>query len=223
MKLVLMSAYNTDAITKKIVELTGKPASKISAAILNECSQIEDWDVRWLLNSLSKVAETFGGGMYLCDLRNESLAENEKRIAKADVIWCMGGHVDYLQSVFNKSGFTKTLPKLLKTKVWVGSSAGSCVTGVRPPNEFRLDTGKSISCDVDRYLELVNLSIRPHVGADSEHGEGLEASIGESKINGGVPVYALSDDSAVIVDGGKIYMVGHGAKKFINGEFVEGV
>jgi len=221
MKLVLMSAFNNDTISKKIVELVGKPLEEISVAILNECSQVEGWDVRYLLMTFAGLNETYGGGMYLCDLRNESLEENEKRIAKADIIFCCGGHVDYLQTVFDKSGFTKILPELLKTKVWVGSSAGSCVMGVRPPNEFRLDVDKVRLENVTKYQELVKLSIRPHVWADHSQSEGVDVSIKESENNGGIPVYALSDDAAIIVTGEKIYIAGTKGQKFIHGKLVE--
>jgi len=221
MKLVLMSGYNTDTITQKIVELVGKSADEISVAILNECSAVENGDIRWLLYGFGILQSSFGGEIYLCDLCNESLGENKSRINKADIIYCFGGHVDYLQTTFDKSGFTKILPELLETKVWVGSSAGSCVIGKRPSQLHKLDVGERHS--VSKYLELVNAGIRPHIWAEHGSAEGIEVSVEESKINNGIPVYALSDDSALIVEDNKLYLIGTKAQKIINGEVVENI
>jgi len=46
-------------------------------------------------------------------------------------------------------------------------------------------------------------------------------SVEESKINNGIPVYALSDDSALIVEDNKLYLIGTNAQKIINGDVVE--
>jgi len=221
MKLVLMSGYNTDTITQKIVDLVGKSAEKINVAILNECSTVENGDIRWLLYGFDILQKSFGGEIYLCDLRNESIEENKNRIDKADVIYCFGGHVDYLQTVFDKSGFSNILPELLRTKVWVGSSAGSCVVGKRPSQLHKLDIGERHG--VDKYLELINVGIRPHIWAEHGSAEGVEVSIEESKINNGIPVYALSDESALIAEGNKLYLIGIKAQKIINGEVVEDI
>ncbi|MGI8935211.1 MAG: Type 1 glutamine amidotransferase-like domain-containing protein, partial [Phormidesmis sp.] len=50
-------------------------------------------------------------------------------------IFVNGGSIDYQMYVFKKSGFAKLLPKLLETKVYVGSSAGSMVIGKRVSTE----------------------------------------------------------------------------------------
>jgi len=51
------------------------------------------------------------------------------KMEEADVLFFEGGNSYYLMEWMNKSGLTKILPELLKTKVYVGLSAGSMVTG----------------------------------------------------------------------------------------------
>jgi len=65
----------------------------------------------------------------------------------------VGGNADYLMHVFNKSGFSKLLPKLLQTKVYVGSSAGSRVIGRKVSNEaFNKIFGNRITFGITEYM-----------------------------------------------------------------------
>lgn len=63
------------------------------------------------------------------------LDEVKERIMQKDAIFVVGGHTDYLMSVFVKTGFDKLLPELLETNAYVGSSAGSMVMGKRLSTE----------------------------------------------------------------------------------------
>ena len=214
MKLVLGSAPEGRAkITEKIVELAGKPAGEISVCVINEANSASDGDRRWFIEGLCKVSKTFGGKIGFCNLLALDTQEAEKRLLGYDVIWCFGGNTDYLKSVFDKTGFSAILPKLLKRKVWVGSSAGSCVICRRQsftPPEY----------GIKEYLGLFNFCIRPHIWEKyaTEDKYKYENLITESHKQ---TVYALSDQSAVIVDGNEIYLYGKKAQKLVGGQVVE--
>ena len=215
MKLVLMSAYNTDEITKEIEKLVGKTADKINIAIISEAVGGDSWDIReWLIDSLVNMRSSFGGEFYWCNLVSVDIKETEKTINKADIIWVLGGHVSFLKGIFDQTGFSKILPKLLESKVWVGSSAGSCVIGKKPFINPDYDN----KYKVENWLELVNLIIEPHVWAPHEHGTPYEMCVEESLKSRDIPVYALSDYSAVIVENEKIYLVGENAHEIVNGK-----
>lgn len=47
---------------------------------------------------------------------------------EADILFFSGGNTYHLMEWVNKSGLKELLPEYLKTKVWVGISAGSMVT-----------------------------------------------------------------------------------------------
>lgn len=145
--------------------------------------------------------------MELVNLLALDTYEVKERLQKADVMYVLGGHTDYLMSVFNKTGFAKLLPELLKTKVYVGSSAGSMVLGKRLSDAAYLKMYKETNpYGVKNYLEVVDFSIMPHL--DSPHfplrKETLLEAIGD---HSGV-VHGMRDDSAVIVDGDAVYTVG---------------
>src|SRR3989338_10198117 len=132
MKLILCSeGFSTREIIDKCAELVGKPKDSISVAVINEAYAVENNNLRWVLNNLNKAKDNFGGNLELVNLLALDIEIVKKRIQQHDVISVVGGHTDYLMSVFNKSGFSKLLPELLKTKVYVGSSAGSMVLGRR--------------------------------------------------------------------------------------------
>jgi len=224
MKLVLGSApEGKKIITEKIVELAGKPAKEISVVVINEASAVEPVDMRWLINGLNVISQTFGGAIYFCNLLSLNIKDVEKRINKADVIWCFGGNSDYLKLIFEKTGFDKLLPKLLKTKVWVGSSAGSCVMGERGSYKgdvliYKEDKWYDIKC----YMGLIKGIIYPHMGGPFVPPNAYDICAEESKSQP-YPVYALSDNSAVIVDNDKVYMIGKNSQKLINGKVIESV
>ncbi len=211
MKLVLCSeGFHTPNTVQACVELCGKPQDQISFAVINEAYAVEDGSKRWVLDNLNDVAKNFPGELDIVNLLALSLDEVEKRIMQKDAIFVIGGNTDYLMHVFDKTGFSTLLPKLLKTKVYVGSSAGSMVIGERISSEAYHELfGEDNDFGTKEYLGLVDLAIKPHL--DSPHfpnnrPEKLEAVVGHASF----PVYALRDDSALVVDGT--------AQKFIGSE-----
>lgn len=209
MKLVLCSeGFHTPNTVKACVDLVGKAQDKISVAVINEAYAVEEGDKRWVLHNLSSVADNFPAEMDIVDLLALPIKEVEKRIMTKDVIFVVGGNTDYLMYVFNKTGFAKLLPKLLETKVYVGSSAGSMVIGKRVSSEaYHKVYGERDSFGITEYLGFVDLAIKPHL--DSEHFPNNRAHILEDVASGmDLPVYGLRDDSAIVVDGSKQTFVG---------------
>lgn len=208
MKLVLCSeGFHTQNTVKACVDLVGKPKNKITFAIINEAYAVEHGDKRWVLQNLSDVAGNFPAGIDIVNLLALPLGEVEKRIMQKDAIFVVGGHSDYLMSVFVKTGFDKLLPNLLQTKVYIGSSAGSMVVGKRFSTEaYKMMYKDVVGYGVTKYLELVDFSIMPHI--DSEDFPGRKDKLIEiSKHNSG-EIIGLRDDSAVIVDESHISIIG---------------
>ena len=198
--------------------MAGKPAKEISVAVLNEASAVEEGDKRWLIEGLELLSKTFGKTIELVNLLALDIIEIEKRIEKYDIIFCFGGSAEWLKVVFEKTGFSKLLPKLLKNKVWIGSSAGSMILG-RMPTTITQDYIYNVEnyYGVTDYLKIVNLSILPHIFGKFVPKDSFEKCIEESKKQQ-YPVYVLSDKSAVIVNDEKVYMVGEQCYKLQAGE-----
>ena len=221
MKLVLCSeGFYTPNTVQACVELCDKPQNQISIAIINEAFAAEDGDKYWVLDNLNDVAKNFKGGIDIVNLLALPLSKVEENIAKRDVIFVVGGNTDYLMHVFNKTGFSKLLPKLLETKVYVGSSGGSMVVGRRvSTNAYTKIYGEPGNYNVTDYLGLVDLAIKPHL--DSSIFPNNRPEILE-KVTAGTsfPVYALRDDSALVINGSEQRFIGSEPIKIINGKIV---
>jgi len=208
-KLILCSeGFHTPNTVQACVELVGKPKDQISIAVINEAYAVEEGDKRWVMHNLSCVTDNFPGKFDLVNLLALPLAEVEKRINECDVIFVVGGNTDYLMHVFDKTGFSKLLPKLLETKIYVGSSAGSMVLGKRVSGDaYQKIYGERDNFGVTQYLGLVNLAIKPHLDSNNfpnNRAHILEEVAGDTDF----PVYGLRDDSALVINGDKQEFIG---------------
>lgn len=222
MKLVLCSeGFHTSNTVEACVALVGKPQDRISIGIINEAYAVERGDKRWVLDNLNSVANNFSGEIDIIDLLALSINEVEERLANKDVIFVVGGDTDYLMTIYQKTGFDKLLPKLLETKVYVGSSAGSMVVGKRiSAAAYRLIYGEDSKYGIEEYVGLVDLSVMPHL--DSPHFPNRKESLLEAVGNFEGRVLGLRDDSAVVVDGDDIKTIGSEPIIIEKGKLVSG-
>lgn len=210
MKLVLTpEGFYTKEIAEKTAELAGKPLTKLNVAIINEGYTVETVDKRWIIKELSNIDYYAGGEIDSINLLVLSSEEIEERIKLSDVIYVMGGHTDYLMSIFQKTGFDKLLKdRILKDKVYLGSSAGAMVICRRNSKEAYLDIyGEEGEYGVKEYMDLVDFTIKPHMGSKefpNNNPENLERVCKDLDFD----CYGLRDDQAIIVDGDKISFVG---------------
>ncbi len=198
MKIILASAgLANEEIIREFERMAGKNRQDINVAIINEAIKGEAGDHRWFADELTRLASVVGGQIEFVDLQSQTLAYIKERMNAADAIFCFGGNTDYLANVFIKTGFDKILPEILDRKVWVGSSAGSCVLCHQESAEICEEVYKEPRT-AERFMDILPLIFLPHL-----HGwfkfdapEVIEASMATD-----LPVYALSDDAAVVVDG----------------------
>ena len=180
-------------------DLVGKNREDINVAIINEAIKGESGDHRWFIEELQHLSETIGGNIEFIDIQAHSLEHIEQRIAAADLVYCFGGNTDYLTNVFIKTGFNKLLPKILDEKVWVGSSAGSCVLCHKESKETQESVYEE-KRESDHYMDIVPIVFLPHLhGFFKFDKKEVEA---DSRLTD-LPVYALSDEAAIIVNGDK--------------------
>lgn len=208
MKLILCSeGFHTQNTVQACVDLVNKPRNQITFAVINEAYSAEHGDKRWVISNLNDVAKNFPAEMDIVNLLALPLKEVEERILQKDAIFVVGGHTDYLMSVFIKTGFAKLLPKLLKSKVYVGSSAGSMVLGKRLSTEaYEKIYHEQSVYGISKYLEFVDMCLMPHL--DSAHFPNRRETLLEAaKKHSGV-IYGLRDDSAVVINGKNISTIG---------------
>jgi len=227
MKLILAASPEVrggvirEHILKEIEKLTGKKREDIKVAIIPDASASDEASHHWQIESLKSISDTFKKHVWILNLFALNKKQMEWQINNADVIWCCGGSTDFLKLTLEKSGFDKILPKILQKKVWVGSSAGSVVLGRRGTTKTQKALNKGdMFYKVDEYLGVVDVRIYPHLWKEQIDDEKFKIVVEESKKQT-CPVYALSHDAAVIVNGNKTYMIGTNSQKIINGEVVE--
>jgi dipeptidase E len=217
MKLFLTSAGLTNkTLVKAFNDLVGLPEKEIKIAFIPTAANVEDGDKDWLINDYANLKKQ----NYFVDIVDISALPKEiwlSRLEEANVIFVGGGNTFYLMSWMKKSGIEKILPKLLETRVYAGVSAGSMV----PTVNLRMSTSqKSFSEKVfplenDKGLGFVDFHIRPHL--NSEYFPKLRIKY-LKEIANDIPeaVYAIDDNSAVMVNGDKIEVISEGKWKKFN-------
>lgn len=196
MKLLLASCgLANEEIIAALEEMVGKPRKNINVAIINEAIKAEPGDMRWFAEELTRLSSIIGGNLEFIDLQAHDLDYIKNRIDLADMIFCFGGNTDYLATVFEKTGFAKILPEILAEKVWVGSSAGSCVLCHKESEEIQQALYKE-KREADHYMDIVPIIFLPHLHGffKFDQPEVIRASEATD-----LPVYALSDDCALKV------------------------
>lgn len=220
MKLILASSgLNAPESVAKCLELVGKPAKDINFAVINEAMAVEYGNHDWFLNDMDGIRNNFGGNIEFVNLLANDIKKVEERLNAADVVWVEGGNTDYLATVLVKTGFDELLPKILKTKVYVGSSAGSQVLGHRPSYKVN-EENYNETAYTDKYMDLVDFTILPHLNS-MHFNTRVEAWVLEDSKTQNSLVYAVSDDAAVIVDGDKTYVIGKDYLIAKNGQVIE--
>ena len=198
MKIILGSwGLSTEPIIKACEEMVGKSRKKINVAIINEAINGEPGDHRWFAEELTHLTGVIGGNLEFIDIQVHPMSYVKERIAEADVVYCFGGNTDYLANTFFKTGFDKFIPEILEKKVWVGSSAGSCTLCHKESEEIQKAVFKE-KREAERFLDIVPIVFLPHLHGHFKFGE---EEVKKASGFTDLPVYALSDEAAIVIDG----------------------
>lgn len=227
MKLLLTSAgISNDSIHNALVELLGKPVNKAKALCVPTAIYAlpggpgDSWQ---MLRALELGWQDYGV-LELTAL--PSLLEEHwlPAVEAADLIIVGGGNTGYLSYWLHESGLASKLPELLKTKVYLGVSAGSAIvtqevnidrkrleeTGVYYDDEY--DEAAPPQAGSDRTLKLVDFVVRPHLNADYFPSATVEnMTKWAAKVD--VPLYAFDDATALKVIDGNVEVISEGEWK----------
>lgn len=215
MKLFLSSAgLSNETLVKEFNNLVGLPSKKIHIAFIPTAANIETGDKDWLINDYSNLKKQD----YIVDIVDISALPKEiwlPRIKEANVIFVGGGNTFHLMHWFEKSGLKDLLPELIKTRVYAGISAGSCIAGPTIFNSVQNLFGEKYDLEVKGGLDLVNLQIIPHLNSPyftKIREENLELASKDLT----EPVYVIDDNSAVVINEDKIEVVSEGKWRKFN-------
>ena len=209
MKLLLTSAGLTnESIISALVELMGESAKGTRLAFIPTAANIEEGDKHWMIDDLNNCRKA-GFEVDVVDISAMTKDQWLPRLKQAKVLFFGGGNTFHLMHWMNKSGLVDILPELVKTRVYAGISTGSCVAGPTIYNSVQNLFGEKYDLEIEEGLGLADLQFIPHLNSphfDKIRKENLEKASVDLK----EPVYALDDESAMIVDDGQIRVVSEG-------------
>lgn len=218
MKLLLTSGGLTNkSISKALFELVGKKPSETTLVFIPTAANYQPDDMSWFINDLNNIQKQGFRSVSIADISAIDRSMWLPRLEAADVLFFEGGNTFHLMEWINKSGLAELLPELLKTKVWVGVSAGSMVTNP----DLALKISQTVyEEDFDRKenmlaLGFVDFYFLPHL--NSEYFKKLrEENIRNAVKDSSKKVYALDDEGALKIIDGKVEIVSEGKWLEIN-------
>ena len=218
MKLLLTSAGITNKkIADALFELVRKKAEDTALVFIPTASNKEKGDKSWLINDLVNLQKQNFKSIDIADISVEDQTIWLPKLEEADVLFFEGGDTYHLMSWITKSGLDLLLGELLKTKVYVGSSAGSMVTG----KDLALKISQMVyGEDFDEIEEMKGLNFvdfyfLPHLNS-SYFDKVREKEIKEATEGMKEKVYAMDDNSALRIVDGNVEVVSTGEWFVVN-------
>ena len=215
MKLFLSSAgLSNKTLINSFENLVGEKGEKVKIAFIPTAANVESGDKDWLISDYTNLKKQ----NYIVDIVDISAVEKDvwlPRIQEANVLFLGGGNTFHLMHWVEKSGLKDLLPEFLKTKVYAGISAGSCIAGPTIYNSVQNLFGEKYNLKIEKGLGLVDFQFIPHLNSKwfpKINEDNLEIASKELK----EPVYACDDNSAVIVNENNTNIVSEGKWKKYN-------
>jgi len=218
MKLLLTSGGLTNkSISKALIDLVGKKPKDTSLVFIPTASNVEKGDKSWFIDDLINIKKQGFKSIEIADISAIDKKLWLPRLKEADVLFFEGGNTYHLVKWVNKSGLKEILPELLKTKVYVGVSAGSMITN----KDLALKLSQIIyEEDLDKKenmlgLNLVDFYFLPYLNSEW-FPKMRENNIRKATEGMKEKVYALDDNSALKVVDGKVEIISEGKYLILN-------
>jgi len=203
MKLLLTSGGITnESLKTAFSKLAPKNISECVLAFVPTAANIEE-DKSWMEEDIENFKKTGIKEIIMVDIENLKKEEWLSKFKISDIICFGGGNTYHLLNWVRKSGLAEELRELLKTRLYVGISAGSIIPGpdVSYNGDIFPEEEKADLTDLSG-LNYVSFVVAPHYlsphFSDTKDENLLELS---KKLN--YPIYALDDESAIVVEDGE--------------------
>ncbi len=218
MKLLLTSGGFTNAtLVQALVDLSEKPLSQCKLVFVPTAANMEPGDKCWLIDDLQNCKKLGCEEVDIVDFTAMPKEQWLPRFQNADILMFGGGNTYHLIYSMRESGLEDELLELLKSRIYVGISAGSMVTA----HNIELSTSAPLylqnpgSIEVKQGLGYVDFQVRPHFNSqwfpdvNSENLAKLTAVMTDT-------LYALDDQSAIKIDGDSFEVVTEGTWEKFN-------
>jgi len=218
MRLLLTSGgIRNQSIAAALFDLVGKKAEDTSLVFIPTASNAEKGDKSWLIDDLVNLKKLNLKSIDIADISAVEGKVWKEKFQEADILFFEGGSTFHLMNWINKSGLAEILPEYLKTKVYVGVSAGSMVTNRNLDHKISqivYDEDFDMTEDM-KGLGLVDFYFLPHM--NSGYFKKVREDFIKEKLAGmAEKIYALDDESALKIVDGKVEVVSEGDWMEIN-------
>ena len=147
-----------------------------------------------------------------CDINNAKLDEVVERMSAADILFFQGGSTPALFEAIKKTGLLPHFKKLLKTKIYIGVSAGGCVL-----SPYLFDTCDKWFIDNGtprKGLSIIDFVFIPHFGSEdyAENNEKNLRNVKKHLAKCQVEAKLIGDDSLIVITDKKVKILGNGGR-----------
>ena len=214
MRLVLTSGgISNKSIENELKNIIGKDFNGLKMLFCITASNYEGGDMNdWLIDDII-CFKNLGFKIDICDINGINIENFLPRFEWSDVVYFEGGNTQWLRKCIEISGLEKHLKKLLKTRVWIGTSAGSCVLCPTICNSCQDLFDENIRKHPIDGLGLVDFQFVPHLNNDSfpkiKKENIINASKNLKKIDG-KKLYIMDDNSAIFINNENIKIISEG-------------
>ncbi|HEY4477367.1 MAG TPA: Type 1 glutamine amidotransferase-like domain-containing protein [Candidatus Paceibacterota bacterium] len=218
MKLLLTSGGITNkSIANALFDLVGKKPEDTSLVFIPTAANIEMGGKSWFINDLINLKNQSFKSIAIADISAVPESIWKPQMEKADILFFEGGSTYHLMSWINKSGLVALLPELLKTKVYVGLSAGSMVVSKDLALKMAMLLYGEDPAGIENIpcLNFVGFYFLPHLNS-SHFDVRKEDVIREAAKGIHEKIYVLDDNSALKVVDGKVEVISEGQWFVIN-------
>jgi dipeptidase E len=220
--LLTASGLRNETLTDALRDLLGKPFGSANAVFVPTASVAVPGDHSWLLRDLNRLHALGWNELNILTLDGLPRVAVIERLRRADVIYVEGGNHYQLADRIAANDLAEEFLDLLRTKVYVGVSAGSMIFSRRLEARTAELIGELEDLaflgprPVVSPFGLFDWYLKPHLNSadfvqrDEAWAERIGAAVD-------FPLYVLDDDSAVLVRGDRVDVVGEGRWHLFNG------
>lgn len=220
--LLTASGLRNETLTDALRDLLGGPFGSANAVFIPTASVAVPGDHSWLLRDLNRLHALGWNELNILTLDGLPRAAVIERLRRADVIYVEGGNHYQLADRIAANDLAEEFLDLLRTKVYVGVSAGSMIFSRRLGARTAELIGELEDLaflgprPVASPFGLFDWYLKPHLNSadfvqrDEAWAERIGAAVD-------FPLYVLDDDSAVRVRGDRVDVVGEGRWHLFNG------
>ena len=219
--LLTSAGLQNETLKSALADLVGKPFAATRIVFIPTASVATAGDHGWLVRDL--------GGLHGLGWREFNILELNglpgemvlRRLQRADVIYAAGGNHYHLANSITASGLAAEMAGIVESKVYVGVSAGSMIFS----RNLSERTGEAFGEQEDLRIlggtaarspfGLFDWYLKPHLNSP-DFPDRTRKWFEKAAAKVDFPVYAIDDDSAVLVRGEATDVVSDGEWHLLN-------